>query len=194
MPLGSSGQPGDGPDAHSPPIWPCSRWGLAAGASPHAAGRSYRPISPLPRLSGSRRRYVSVPLSVFSARCASEPGSYPAPCPMEPGLSSPRVLHLAAATRPTRRSPESSLAQSGPRQSEGFTSRTRSAGPASRSRIFVTPGRYSASGWVVMKRDDRSGSTCGARTSTPACSSCNRTVLLLSAWPQPRFIACRDIC
>ena len=48
LPLGSSSQPGDGPDAHGPPIWPCSRWGLAAGVSPHAAGRSYRPISPLP--------------------------------------------------------------------------------------------------------------------------------------------------
>ena len=31
----------------SPPIWPCSRWGLAAAASPQTAGRSYRPISPL---------------------------------------------------------------------------------------------------------------------------------------------------
>ena len=30
-----------------PPIWPCSRWGLAAAASPQTAGRSYRPISPL---------------------------------------------------------------------------------------------------------------------------------------------------
>ena len=46
-PPGSSGQPGDGPDTHSPPTWPCSRWGLAAAASPQTAGRSYRPISPL---------------------------------------------------------------------------------------------------------------------------------------------------
>ena len=109
LPLGSSGQPGNGPDAHGSPIWPCSRWGLAAGASPHAAGRSYRPISPLPRLARSRRRYVSVPLSVPSARCASEPGSYPAPCPAEPGLSSPRPRSLAAATRPDRHSPYQSL-------------------------------------------------------------------------------------
>ena len=36
-----------------PPIWPCSRWGLAAAASPQAAGRSYRPISPLPRQVGA---------------------------------------------------------------------------------------------------------------------------------------------
>ena len=37
----------------SPPIWPCSRWGLAAVASPQTAGRSYRPISPLPRQFGA---------------------------------------------------------------------------------------------------------------------------------------------
>ena len=61
-PPGSSSQPGDGPDAHSPPIWPCSRWGLAAAASPQTAGRSYRPISPLSRSESGR--YVSVPLSV----------------------------------------------------------------------------------------------------------------------------------
>ena len=30
-----------------PPIWPCSRWGLATVASPQTVGRSYRPISPL---------------------------------------------------------------------------------------------------------------------------------------------------
>ena len=47
LPSGSSSQPGDGPDTHGPPIWPCSRWGLAAAASPQTAGRSYRPISPL---------------------------------------------------------------------------------------------------------------------------------------------------
>ena len=58
-----------------------------------------------------RRRYVSVPLSVPGTRCLPKPGRYPAPCPVEPGLSSPRPRGLAAATRPTRHSPESSLAQ-----------------------------------------------------------------------------------
>lgn len=51
----------------SPPIWPCSRWGLAAAASPQSAGRSYRPISPLSRFwsnGPASGRYVSVPLSV----------------------------------------------------------------------------------------------------------------------------------
>ncbi len=42
-------QPTRGLAGHlSPPIWPCSRWGLAAVASPQTTGRSYRPISPLP--------------------------------------------------------------------------------------------------------------------------------------------------
>ena len=36
-----------------PPIWPCSRWGLAAAASPQTAGRSYRPISTLSRQVGT---------------------------------------------------------------------------------------------------------------------------------------------
>ena len=66
-----------------PPIWPCSRWGLAAAASPQAAGRSYRPISPLPRQVGA----VCF-CATFRSRPKSGPGSYPAPCPEEPGLSS----------------------------------------------------------------------------------------------------------
>ena len=60
----------------SPPIRPCSRWGLTVAASPQATGRSYRPISPLPPISlprnsphvitkRTRWRYVSVPLSVL---------------------------------------------------------------------------------------------------------------------------------
>ena len=49
FPSGSSSQPGDGPDTHSPPIRPCSRWGLTVAASPQTTGRSYRPISPLSR-------------------------------------------------------------------------------------------------------------------------------------------------
>ena len=99
LPLDSSGQPGDGPNPHSPPIWPCSRWGLATAASPRTAGRSYRPFSPLPRNPtwGNRGGTVSVPLSVSSLVLrthrahitAEEPGRYPAPCPVEPRLSSP---------------------------------------------------------------------------------------------------------
>ena len=65
FPSGSSSQPGDGPDTHSPPIRPCSRWGLTVATSPQTTGRSYRPISPL---SASGGRYVSVPLSVPDSR------------------------------------------------------------------------------------------------------------------------------
>src|SRR5215467_3124409 len=42
----------------------------------------------------------------------------------------------------------------------------------------VTP--HWISGWVEMNLADFSGSTCGARTSTPAASSCNKKVTLLS--------------
>ena len=63
FPSGSSSQPGDGPGTHCPPIWPCSRWGLAVAASPQSTGRSYRPISPL-SFQILEGRYVSVPLSV----------------------------------------------------------------------------------------------------------------------------------
>ena len=102
LPPWSSSQPGDGPGAHCPPIRPCSRWGLTAAASPQTAGRSYRPISPLPRLTS--RRYVSVPLSVprSGGLPSRKPGRYPAPCPEEPGLSSPAPVSAAAATQSVR--------------------------------------------------------------------------------------------
>ena len=92
-PLGSSSQPGDEPDTHGPPIWPCSRWGLAAVVLPRTAGRSYRPISPLPTATevatgGMFLCHFPSPTHVS----APTPGSYPAPCPVEPGLSSPRPL------------------------------------------------------------------------------------------------------
>jgi len=68
----------------SPPIWPCSRWGLAAAASPQTAGRSYRPISPLSFHCWKDGMF----LCHFPFPTKSGPGSYPAPCPEEPGLSS----------------------------------------------------------------------------------------------------------
>jgi len=118
LPPGSSGQPGDGPDTHCPPIWPCSKRGLAAGMSPYAAGRSYRPISPLPPVAGGgmflchfpsplRRRYA---IGATAQGGATTPGGYPAPCPVEPGLSSPQRRPAArngrgvAARRPPGRS------------------------------------------------------------------------------------------
>ena len=72
----------------SPPIWPCSRWGLAAAASPQTAGRSYRPISPLSRLVGTVCFCATFRPRSRSNGPESRPGSYPAPCPEEPGLSS----------------------------------------------------------------------------------------------------------
>lgn len=75
-----------------PPIWPCSRWGLAAAASPQAAGRSYRPISPLSLhcwKDGMFLCHFPSPNGAPTSRgCRQAPGSYPAPCPEEPGLSS----------------------------------------------------------------------------------------------------------
>ena len=97
LPSGSSGQPGDGPDTHGPPIRPCSRWGLAVAASPQTTGRSYRPISPLPPYSlppivpssspnepGGGMFLCHFPYSAS----LQNPGCYPAPRPVEPGLSS----------------------------------------------------------------------------------------------------------
>ena len=48
----------------------------------------------------------------------------------------------------------------------------------------ITP--HWISGWVEMNLADLSASTCGARTSTPEASSCNKKVTLLSLLPQPR--------
>ena len=55
------------------PIWPCSRWGLPCRPVARLAVRSYRTISPLPRIctpfsSRTVRRYLSVALSVGSRR------------------------------------------------------------------------------------------------------------------------------
>ena len=63
---------------HSSPIWSCSRWGLPchAALTPHAV-RSYRTVSPLPRVAAATRKpdaqtpfggLLSVALSVDSRR------------------------------------------------------------------------------------------------------------------------------
>ena len=91
LPSGSSGQPGDGPDTHGPPIWPCSRWGLAVAASPQTTGRSYRPISPLSFQDWKDGMFLCHFPSPIPETQSSGPGSYPAPCPVELGLSSPPI-------------------------------------------------------------------------------------------------------
>ena len=104
LPPWSSSQPGDEPGAHSPSIRPCSRWGLTAAASPQAAGRSYRPISPLPQ---------TIKVNEAVCFCATfrlprrtdplrQPGRYPAPCPEEPGLSSPETRLGTQGGHPVR--------------------------------------------------------------------------------------------
>ena len=115
LPPWSSSQPGDEPGAHGPSIRPCSRWGLAAAASPQSAGRSYRPISPLPRTSLAAVGAVCfcatfrLPRRTYPLR---KPGRYPAPCPVEPGLSSPiSSLRSNRGGHPARSASIANLAQ-----------------------------------------------------------------------------------
>ena len=73
---------------HSPPIWPCSGWGLPchAALAPHAVS-SYLTVSPLPRTScDAVRRFAFC----CTGRRLAPPRDYLAPCSMEPGLSSAR--------------------------------------------------------------------------------------------------------
>ena len=104
LPSGSSGQPGDEPDTRVPSIRPCSRWGLAAAASPQRPGALTARLQPYRRISQRRRicgaaAMTEAPgggmfLCHFPSPAAArkpppKPGRYPAPCPVEPGLSSP---------------------------------------------------------------------------------------------------------
>ena len=73
---------------HSPPIWPCSGWGLPchAALAPHAVG-SYPTVSPLPRAScDAVRRFAFC----CTGRRLAPPRRYLALCSVEPGLSSAR--------------------------------------------------------------------------------------------------------
>ena len=65
-------------------------------ALPAGAVRSYRTFSPLPPPSLSGWRYVFC----GTFRGLAPPGRYPAPCPVEPGLSSAPKPHDAAIARP----------------------------------------------------------------------------------------------
>ena len=104
LPPWSSSRPGDEPGAHSPSIWPCSRWGLAAAASPQRAGRSYRPISPLLRGANAREAVCFCATFRLPRRTdpLRKPGRYPAPCPEEPGLSSPASANGCQGGHPVR--------------------------------------------------------------------------------------------
>ena len=69
---------------HSLPIWSCSRWGLPCRSVAGLAVRSYRTISPLPRIPKNR----SAVSFCCTFRRLAPPRRYLAPCPVEPGLSS----------------------------------------------------------------------------------------------------------
>ena len=81
------------------PIWSCSGWGLPchAALSPRAV-RSYRTVSPLPRMPCDTVRR-SVLCCTF--RRLTPPRRYLAPCPVEPGLSSAllRMTRLSGRLR-----------------------------------------------------------------------------------------------
>ena len=69
-----------------PPIWSCSRWGLPSRLVAQTLVRSYRTVSPLPWLpltwNAGRFDFCGTFLKVTFSGC------YPAPCPVELGLSS----------------------------------------------------------------------------------------------------------
>ena len=69
------------------PAWPCSRWGL-----PGRPGHPRRRWSLTPPFHHHRSDRVA-PAVCFCGpfRRVTPPGCYPAPCPVEPGLSSPRA-------------------------------------------------------------------------------------------------------
>ena len=91
LPPWSSGQPGDEPGARSPSIRPCSGWGLAAGASPQRPGALTARFHPCPDFRDGDGAVCFCATFRLLRRTdpLREPGSYPAPCPAEPGLSSP---------------------------------------------------------------------------------------------------------
>jgi len=108
-----SGQPeaGGGPP-HAPPIWPCSGRGLPCPRCHHRGGALLpTPFHrcPVRRLGAARLRRVNMlrpynrehGLCVFCGtfRRVAPPGRYPAPCPAESGLSSPRSLEQEASRR-----------------------------------------------------------------------------------------------
>ena len=104
---------------HSLPIWSCSRWGLPCRSVTGLAVRSYRTISPLPRIPKNR----SAVSFCCTFRRLAPPRRYLAPCPVEPGLSSAffRMTRLPGRLRAnilllrSRISPKVRCANFGPR-------------------------------------------------------------------------------
>src|SRR5439155_14372651 len=72
---------------HPLPAWPCSGWGLPSRPVTRPLVSSYLTVSPLP---APRRRAVCGVGGLFLWHFprVTPPGRYPAPCPVESGLSS----------------------------------------------------------------------------------------------------------
>ena len=94
LPKGSCDLPGDRPDSYRPPIRSCSRWGLPAIRLTTEAVSSYLTISPLVHI-------LWTGMFLWHFPRVTPPGCYPAPCPVELGLSS---LELVTSSRAIIRS------------------------------------------------------------------------------------------
>src|SRR5262249_32033074 len=96
----------NGPDRSCPHIWSCSRWGLPSQPVTRLLVGSYikgpksphlftlTPLSPRMQSVGLKGRYTF--FCTFPTLAAG--GRYPPPCPLEPGLSSPRFCAKPQAT------------------------------------------------------------------------------------------------
>ncbi len=90
------------------PAWPCSRWGLPGrgDCSPRRWSLTQKfaselAVSPLPTARTPRRLF-----SVARSGGLPRPGNYPAPCPVECGLSSTRRSVPRSPDRPGIRQPK----------------------------------------------------------------------------------------
>jgi len=79
---------------HCFPIWSCSRWGLPSrSVLPPARCALTAPFHPYPATQRAVRRYIFC----CTFRRLTPPRNYLAPCPVEPGLSSPQECHHSSA-------------------------------------------------------------------------------------------------
>ena len=86
MPTASSSLPGTQVEraAPLPPIWPCSEWGLPCDPCYQRPGALLPHLFTLTCAASGHRRFVFC----GTFRRLTTPGRYPAPCPVELGLSS----------------------------------------------------------------------------------------------------------
>ena len=86
LPAFSSSLPGtySGAGNASSPIWPCYGWGLQCPGCYQPGGGLLPRLFTLTTVNGGGMFSVALSLAGYPAT-----GCYPAPCPLEPGLSSP---------------------------------------------------------------------------------------------------------